>query len=155
MPNGSRANKTHSLRRIDKSEGEHASQARQHVDVPSSIGGEQHLGIRSGRELLSEPRQLLAQLNVIIDLAVENDNEVAAPHRLVGTLIEVDDGEPRMAEIDRTIRDNELHGRVRVGTAVSHQGHRRCGASGCLGVAGSADVEPDPAHSVNQPFARM
>ena len=85
---------------VPQAEGEHAAQLLHHVGAAVGIELQQHLGVGAAAEGVAARGQFLAQLAVIVDLAVEGDGVAAAGavHRLRAGLAQVDDGEPLMGE---------------------------------------------------------
>ena len=85
---------------IPDGEGPHAIEAQLALLSPLRIGGEDDLAVGVGDETVAEATQLLAQLEIVVDLAVIG--QPVAPlgigHRLAGPFGEVEDGEPTMAE---------------------------------------------------------
>ena len=69
-------------------------QAQEELGTPLLVGVSDHLGVRAGRKGVTEPLQLLAELDVVVELAVLHDPEAAA---LVGewlvAALEIDDRE--------------------------------------------------------------
>ena len=65
------------LAAVPDAEGEHAAQAAHAVRAPGLVSGQHHLGVRLGAERDAERDQLVAQLAVVVDLAVEDDHRVA------------------------------------------------------------------------------
>ena len=85
---------------IPDGEGPHAIEAQLALRAPLRIGGEDDLAVGVGDKTVAEAAQLLAQLEIVVDLAVIG--QPVAPfgigHRLPGPFGEVEDGEPTMAE---------------------------------------------------------
>ena len=85
---------------IPDGKGPHAIEAQLALLSPLRIGGEDDLAVGVGDETVAEAAQLLAQLEIVVDLAVIG--QPVAPfgigHRLPGPFGEVEDGEPTMAE---------------------------------------------------------
>jgi hypothetical protein len=54
-------------------EGEHPAQPRDGLGAPVVVGRDDRLGVALGRELRAQLGELLAQLEVVVDLAVEDD----------------------------------------------------------------------------------
>jgi len=84
------------LLRVQNGKREHAHQSGQGRSAPPGTGSQQHLRVRAGVERVPESFELLAKLEVVVDLAVEDDvvAPVRAGHRLSAGLRQVDDGEP-------------------------------------------------------------
>ena len=74
------------------------------VRSPLSVRGEQYLGVAGGTELVAERDEFRAQLDVIVDFAVEDQRQraVGAGHRLVAALGRVDDRQAPKTESHRT-----------------------------------------------------
>ena len=88
------------------------------VPAPLGVGGQQYLRVAVGFEAHPVPLELSAQLDVVVDLAVEHhpDRLVLVRHRLVAAL-EVDDRQP--AEAERGAGDRVPGGPQRVLAAVA------------------------------------
>ena len=85
---------------IPQAEGKHAAQLLHHVRAAVVVELQQHLGVGAAAEGVAALGEFLAQLAVIVDLAVEGDGVAAtgAVHRLRAGRAQVDDGEPLMGE---------------------------------------------------------
>ena len=85
---------------IPDGEGEHAAEAREHGCAVAGVEGEEDFGVRGGAEGDALRFELGAELAEVVDLAIEDDSEIAiAPmHGLGGARVEIEDGEPAMAE---------------------------------------------------------
>src|SRR5262249_62353151 len=101
--------------------------------APDRIGTQKHLAVGLGREHLALGAQLLAQLDVIVDLAVEDQLETAIGrcHGLMAALSEIDDCQPAMAERDWA------------GGALAHLPPAAVGTTGCDDV----DARPVRRHA--------
>src|ERR1041384_3997146 len=79
---------------------EHSIQTLQTRFTPFSPSLQQNLCIGLRSELMTFGDQLLTQLAIVVDLAVENDDEsiVMREHRLVTGAARVDDRKPAMTE---------------------------------------------------------
>jgi hypothetical protein len=89
--------------RVEHDESEHAVQTSGELGAPLLVAVHQHFGVGMvGTEHVAAPLELPAQLNVVIDLAVEDDTDsrVLVPHRLHAAG-RVADGEPLVPEINR------------------------------------------------------
>ena len=88
---------------IPYDEGEHADEPVERRLAPLRVGSQQHLGIGVGAETVPGRLKLVAQLEVVVDLAVVDDPvaAVGVGHRLLRRVGEVDDAEPTMAERNR------------------------------------------------------
>ena len=91
--------------RVPDREGKHAVQIAGTVLAPVGIGLENHLAVPVGKELVAQGDQLLLQLRVVVDGAIENQHqaEFAVDQRLIGTLGQVDDRQPAMPQCNRRI----------------------------------------------------
>ena len=141
---------------VPEREGEHAAQPGQRVGAPVVVGGDDRLAVAVGVELSAVGgRQLLAQLQIVVDLAVEDQHVTvrrlggAPPQRLMAVR-DVDDRQPVEAEHHLVV----VPGARLVGTAVPHQmggaRHRldqTCGdVSGRVGQKGQ-----ESAHGASMP----
>ena len=79
-------------------DGEHTAQPRKTIRVPFEKRRQRRFGVRAGAKAMAAPLQFHAQFRVVVDLAVEGDDCVAAlgEDGLVAG-IEVDDLQPRGA----------------------------------------------------------
>src|SRR5205085_9369329 len=95
---------------VPHEEREHAEKADEAGLAPGRVGGEQDLAVTLRGERVPFGLQFLAQLDIIVDLAVENEVKPAARvgHGLQSGVRYVDDREAAMAERDRTGRGREL-----------------------------------------------
>jgi len=66
------------LPRVPDQEGPHAPEAAQAILAPLGVGREQHLAVGAAAEGVAACLHLLPQLEVIVDLAVEDEVEAAA-----------------------------------------------------------------------------
>ena len=110
------------------------------------VGLEQDLRVGGGRETDASLLEFPPQLDVVVDLAVEDQRAVADGERLVGARVEIDDAQPGVEQSD-------------IGAAVPEGQHGPDGrgrgfASGPVsagsgrGPCGPADVSGDSAHAV-------
>ena len=100
----------------------HPVQAVGEGPAPGAIAVQQHLGVGViAVEAAAERREFGAQLDVVVDLAVEDhaDLSVVGPHRLM-TAADVDDREPAVTEMDAACLVHP--GPLVVGTAVRERG---------------------------------
>jgi hypothetical protein len=91
------------LLRVPDPDREHAVDALEHRGAPLLVAVDDHLGVGVvGLEDVAAGEQLLAQRQVVVDLAVEDDLDAAVlvRHRLVRRRREVDDREPPEREPD-------------------------------------------------------
>ena len=80
--------------------GKHALEALQAIRAPGVIGLEHHLGVTVGAETVALGLQLLAQLAVVVDGAIEHDGQpqIGHHHGLMGLLRQIHDLQPAMAQ---------------------------------------------------------
>ena len=80
----------------------HAVQAGHAVDAPLPVRGQQHFRVAARSEAMAQRTQLLAQLDEVEDLAVEDDGAAAVlgVHRLVTKWRQVQDRQPAKAKRD-------------------------------------------------------
>ena len=112
--------------------------------APLLVRAQDGLGIAGGTEDVAEILQLLAQLDVVVDLAVEDEAEVGefVDERLIGGGGEVDDGEAGVAEAD-TWREI---GAIAVWAAVAQRGDHGLNLARGHGLAAGAHDARDTAH---------
>ena len=130
---------------VPQREGEHAAQPLQHVGAPVVVAGDDGLAVAVGGEDGTVPgAQFVAQLEVVVDLAVEHQHVAVGglrrspPQRLM-RMRDVDDGQPVEPEHHFTVRVGVEPGAWLVRPAVAHQVRRSGdGAIGPLGPTGSA-----------------
>src|SRR5207244_3589814 len=81
------------LLRVPDREAPHAVHLRKHVLAPRGPRREDHLGVAAGPERPTQSLQLLAQLEVVVNLAVEDEPVPPArvAHRLVAGRREIED----------------------------------------------------------------
>ncbi len=131
---------------VDDDEGEHPAQPLDHRLAPMVEAGDDDLAVPLGVEPRTVlPDQLLAQLDVVVDLAIEDQlvPAVGVGQRLVAAL-HVDDRQALVA--DDGVPPDDLHpGLVRppVVQALQRLGD---GLLVCLRLAARADEGQDPAH---------
>src|SRR5262249_54573716 len=91
-----------------------------------------------------------AQLEIIIDLAVVGQHAQAGGERLVGARIRINDGEPRVQQMDMpTARGSVVPISLGIRSAPAHERERR---PNTLGRHLRGTVVPgDPAHGLNPP----
>ena len=96
----------HALLRVPDEEGEHAAQLADDVDAEVVVPGDDGLAVALGLELCAEvPGQPLAQLDVVVDLAVEDQVVAAAePRQRLVAVLDVDDGQAAEADDDVVVR---------------------------------------------------
>ena len=86
----------------------HPVEAADAVGAPLVVRLQQDLGVAGGAELASELLQLVLQLEVVVDLAVEHDREppVGALHRLMAGRRQVENRQTPEAEAHRAESGN-------------------------------------------------
>ncbi len=132
------------LSAIPEGEGEHAVEALEAVRAPLLVGAKDGLRIARGAEDVAEVPQLLPELDVVVDLAIEDEAEVreVVDERLIGSGGEVDDGEAGVAEADT---GGEI-GAIAVGAAVAQRGDHGLNLARGNGLAAGAHDARDTAH---------
>ncbi len=85
---------------VDQPDREHADQVVDETFTPVRVRHQDHLGVAGGCEGVPGAPQLLAQLRVVVDAAVEDQRQaqVVADHRLPARVGQVDDGQPAVPE---------------------------------------------------------
>ena len=114
------------------------------ADAPLRVGLRDHLGVGGGREPASEPFQLGAQFDVVVDLAVLHHPVARAlvAQRLVAAL-EVDDREARVGHAEAPVEVDAHAVRPPVPQLPCH-GQQKAAVSGAV----ATPVDPgDPAHA--------
>lgn len=131
-------------------EGEHALEVVDAVGAPLAVRLEDYLGVGRRLEAVPEGPQLLAQLRVVVDAAVEDAGEFAAGvgHRLGPAVRQIDDLQSAVAEGDGA----PVPGALPVGAAplelfIHAFDSRRIGRP-----AVETDLPAQPAHAVTPPF---
>jgi hypothetical protein len=125
MPSGSRQRERAAAAVPDRHR-EHALEVRPDALAPSLEAAQDALGVAAGAEAMAERLERLAQRGVVVDLAVEGDDEapVVALHRLVAAG-QVDDRQAAHAEAEVVLREDALVVRAAVHDGVAHRAHRR------------------------------
>jgi hypothetical protein len=103
------------------------------------------LGVAAAAEAVPLGLQVLAQLRVVVDLAVDDDGDLAVlvRHRLAARLGQIDDREPAVAERDGAVGVEA----EAVGPAVHHRGREELDGSSRRRVLRAPRERPgDPAH---------
>ena len=102
-------------------EREHPLQAPDGVGSPLFVGVNDRLGVRGGPEAMAARLELLPELAVVVDLAVEDDPDAAVLvlHRLMAAGA-VDDGQPAVTERRVRIGKHAAAVRAAVPEAVGH-----------------------------------
>ena len=126
MPNGSRAPNDRPGLGVPDDEREHARAAAGRRPRPTVVAGDDRLGVALGGEACALGGQLGPQLEVVVDLAVEDDPVAAVRvgHRLVAVL-DVDEGQPVEAEHRPGVPPGLVLVRAAVAHAVLGLPHRR------------------------------
>src|SRR5207244_13596032 len=125
--------------------GPHAVEAAEAFRAPLSVGREQDFGVAGGAEAVAGGPQLLPQLDVVVDLAVEDDDKLAIlrAHRLMTGGAQVQDGQSAKPEPHLLI---EVQARVVRAPVRDAPGHLAQDGGACLAPA---ETEPNgrTAHS--------
>jgi hypothetical protein len=97
------------LRLVPQRNAEHAAQAPEGIFSPLFVGVDDRLGITGGRETMAERFELRAQLEVVVDLAVEDDPDRAGlvVDRLAAAG-KVDDAQSPHAQADARLHVDSL-----------------------------------------------
>jgi hypothetical protein len=95
---------------VEHGEREHSDQPRQRVHAEECERLEQHLGVALRAERDAARLEIGAELAVVVDLAIEEDRQLASSraHRLPPRLREVDDREAAMPQHGRCTRGDRL-----------------------------------------------
>ncbi len=106
---------------VPDAEREHSAKLRQHRRSVAAIKAQQHFRIGRRLELLACRGELVAQLAVVVDLAVEHDRQIAFPavHRLIGAIADIDDRQTAVSETDAAVVAEPVAGGV--GSAQAHR----------------------------------
>ncbi len=104
-------------------EGEHAVESREHALPLDLVEAEDDLGVGLGPEGVPASFEIGAQLEEVVDLAVEGDGElpVLGEHGLAPASRGVEDGQALMGEPERTFLIEALVVRPPVGQAGAHR----------------------------------
>jgi hypothetical protein len=91
--------------------------------APLAVAREQHLRVGLAAEAIALRAQLLAQLEVVVDLAVEDQLEpsIVGGERLESRVGEVDDREPQVSEADAVVREDAAAVGAAVREPVEHR----------------------------------
>src|SRR6185312_8850594 len=116
---------------------EHPVELRERSVTPAREGGRDDLRVPRSPELLTESRELSAELPVIPELPVVRERELPPLERLRGAIVEVDDRETGVTEHHRAVGDDRLRVRASVPDRLEGALH---------GGRGAADGPDDPAH---------
>ena len=82
--------------------------------APFAVRREDDLAVRGGTETMSLRRELLPQLDVVVDLAVVQQLQLTVRHRLQAGVGEVDDREAQMPETGRVVDEDAASVRTAV-----------------------------------------
>ena len=142
----------HPARAIVQGKGEHAIEPLQALGAPALVGLQQHLGVGMGSEHHPGCGQLGAHLQVVVDLAVVGQDEVATGigHRLRTGLGQVQDGQAAVAETDLPARCQcSLPATVPIRPAMDLRVQHGIEHGGACGLA---DCSSNPAHQSTPRF---
>lgn len=109
---------------LDDRERKHAGESLEQRFAPVGPAAEDHLGVRGRREAHPSADQLVAELAVVVDAAVEREREAVflGDHRLGAGVTHVDDAQPPVHESDARAQPRALA----VGAArLEHAAHLR------------------------------
>ena len=106
---------------IPDGEGKHTAQTLQHRNAPLLVAMQNGLGIALSLEVITASNELLAKLLIVIDLAVEGDDDAAILvfHRLAAAL-KVDDGQTTETHGDVIVHEVALVVGTAMNDAVGH-----------------------------------
>ena len=133
---------------VPYNEGEHADETAEGGRAPLRQRSEQHLGIGLAAEEMSGRLELVAQLDVVVDLTIVDDPValIGIGHRLPGRVGQVDDAEPPMAQRHRAGNAVEYPPAGSVRPAVRHD-------IDMAGFGSKTQREPDAAHPSGRDYA--
>ncbi len=116
--------------RVVEREREHSVQALEDALSPLLEAAEDHLGVGGAPERAPLPAQLLAKLDVVVDLAVEDELEKAVlrGEGLRRRLRQIDDREAPVPEREERVREDPLTVGSPVRERVAHPLHELAGA---------------------------
>ncbi len=131
---------------IPDGEREHPVEAAETLLAETLIEVEQHFGVGSTDEVVAGGSEVLGELHVVVDLAVEDDPQIAivADHGLVTRRREIDNRQPPRAKADRARDVQPRVIRSPVSEPIAH-GHDHRGSHR---RAVGADDAYDAAHGV-------
>ena len=129
---------------LGEGEGEHAEEVVDASGAPLTVGLGDHLGVGVGEEAVAQPAELLAQVAVVVDAAVEDDGQtqLGIDHGLGAGRREVDDGEPPMGQGHRARRPDPRA----VGTSGGQAVRAPLEGAQVGGTAVEATLTDDSAH---------
>ena len=144
MPRRSRANRSVRVRASHKREGEHAAQVLDAALAPLAPGVRDDLGVGARAEAVAERAELGAQRGEVVDLAVEDDGDVAdaVAHRLAAA-VEVDERQAGVAERDRAVAEDADVVGAAVGEACGHPLDERGRDEAAVEGEGAGDAAHD------------
>ena len=109
---------------------------------------DQHLGVAGRCEGDAGFGEVLAQFEIVVDLAIEGDDPAAVPVRLVSALVEVDDGEaPVQQQRVAAVGGATAIESAGVGPAPIHQ--REAALDRVLRYVPGSEISSDAAHRLN------
>ena len=126
-------------------EREHPVEALDTGRTPRGVCGEHDLGVGVGDEAAALPSQLLAELAVVVELAVVGDDVVTGGvhHRLVALRAGIDDRQAAVGEPHRSVGELPFAVGAPVGDHVAHAPQQREGNR----CAGTVQRTGDAAHA--------
>jgi hypothetical protein len=112
-------------RRVPERDCEHAAQPSREVEAPLLVAVDEHLGVAVRREAMAVALEPVAQLGVVVDLAVLDDVDrlVLVRERLVAG-VEVDDRESPRGQSDRAVDERAVRVRPPVDERRAHPRER-------------------------------
>ena len=134
---------------VPDDKGEHPAQPGRQGVAPFLIAVQQDFGIRLGGKGMPGRQQFGAQVLVVVDFAVVNDDKVAVlvVHRLAAAF-KVDDRKPAVAQRDLIVNKIALA----VGAAVGNQvGHLFYNGTGLVSLVAAFGKAGDPTHGRSLP----
>ena len=136
----------HALVGVPDEEGEHAAQAADRVGTPDVVGGDDGLGVPVGDEPGAVVAgELLAQLEVVVDLAVEDDAiAIARVRQRLVRVLDVDDREPVEPQRDVVVVPHAGLVRSAVAHALEARPHR---VGTCRALTARRDQSHQAAHA--------
>ncbi len=141
MPKWSRATNTVCRSAVVHHERKHAVQPLHALGAVLRVHRENDLGVRGRVERVAALLQFRAQLNVVVDLAIEADRQRPPRHGLCARH-QVDDGQPLVIEADGAVDEAPLAVRSAMANGMRHVGEH-----GALdGLAVTIDDPDDSAH---------
>ena len=112
---------------IEQHEGKHAVEAREAAFAPLAPGGQDDLGVGAGVERVAGRRELRAQFDVVVDLAIVGDPALAGriAHRLMTGRAQVENREPPVPEPERGAGKRFARSRDPAGSLVREERRHR------------------------------